>query len=79
MSACGGTHNKPPRMPRPERRKVARPSYEQLMVDVESMSMVAVGRKYGVSDNAVRKWIRWYEYQREMEEWRQQEGGEMAA
>jgi transposase-like protein len=20
-----------------------------------------VGRKYGVSDNAVRKWIRWYE------------------
>jgi transposase-like protein len=25
------------------------------------MSMVAVGRRYGVSDNAVRKWIRWYE------------------
>jgi len=25
------------------------------------MSMLAVGRKYGVSDNAVRKWIRWYE------------------
>jgi hypothetical protein len=34
----------------------------QLMEDVKSMSMVAVGRKYGVSDNAVRKWIRWYEY-----------------
>ncbi len=29
------------------------------------MSLVAVGRKYGVSDNAVRKWIRWYEYERE--------------
>ena len=28
------------------------------------MSICAVGRKYGVSDNAVRKWIRWYEYER---------------
>jgi transposase-like protein len=25
------------------------------------MSWVAVGRKYGVSDNAVRKWLRRYE------------------
>lgn len=65
-----GIHNKGPRDPRPERRKVERPSYEQLMSDVASMSFVAIGRKYGVSDNAVRKWIRWYEYQREMEEWR---------
>jgi transposase-like protein len=31
------------------------------MEDVRTMSFVAVGRKYGVSDNAVRKWIRWYE------------------
>ena len=31
------------------------------MEDVRTMSMLAVGRKYGVSDNAVRKWIRWYE------------------
>jgi transposase-like protein len=29
------------------------------------MSFVAVGRKYGVSDNAIRKWIRWYEYEQE--------------
>jgi transposase-like protein len=36
------------------------------MADVSSMSMLAVGRKYGVSDNAVRKWIRWYEYGREL-------------
>jgi transposase-like protein len=42
---------------------VERPSYEHLMADVQSMSL-AVGRKYGVSDNAVRKWIRWYEYER---------------
>jgi len=27
------------------------------------MSVLAVGRKYGVSDNAVRKWLRWYEAQ----------------
>jgi transposase-like protein len=25
------------------------------------MLYVAVGRKYGVSDNAFRKWLRWYE------------------
>jgi hypothetical protein len=68
-----GTHNKGPRAPRPERRKVERPSYDQLMEDVASMSFLAIGRKYGVSDNAVRKWIRWYEYQREMEEWRARE------
>ena len=43
--------------------KVPRPSYDQLKEDIASMSMVAVGRKYGVSDNAVRKWIRWYEHQ----------------
>lgn len=43
------------------------------MDDLTSMSFVAVGRKYGVTDNAVRKWVRWYEYQREMEEWRRGE------
>ena len=51
-------------VPAPERRKVERPAYEQLMTDVESMGFVAIGRKYGVSDNAIRKWIRWYEYAR---------------
>jgi transposase-like protein len=29
------------------------------------MGYAAVGRKYGVSDNAVRKWVRWYEGERE--------------
>ncbi len=28
--------------------------------------MVAVGRKYGVSDNAVRKWLLWYRQEAEM-------------
>jgi hypothetical protein len=55
-------------VPQPARRKVERPSNDQLVADVNAGSFVAVGRKYGVSDNAVRKWIRWYEYEREMEE-----------
>jgi hypothetical protein len=44
--------------PRPATRKVARPSHDQLKADLAHMSYVAVGRKYGVSDNAVRKWLR---------------------
>lgn len=31
------------------------PSREQLEIDVNSMSMVSVGKKYGISDNAIRK------------------------
>jgi uncharacterized protein YjcR len=43
------------------------------MDDVSSMNFVAIGHKYGVSDNAVRKWIRWYEARIERE--RIDEGG----
>lgn len=39
-------------------RKVVRPTREQLQEDIKSMSWLAIGRKYGVSDNAVRKWAR---------------------
>ena len=53
-------------------RKVERPPYEQLLEEIEATSYVAVGRKYGVSDNAVRKWVRFYEWQGEREE---DEGG----
>jgi hypothetical protein len=42
-------------------RKVERPSYEQLVAELVEMSFVQVGAKYGVSDNAVRKWLRGYE------------------
>jgi hypothetical protein len=42
-------------------RKVERPPYEQLMREIEQTSYLAVGRKYSVSDNAVRKWVRFYE------------------
>lgn len=46
------------------RRKVEWPSYEQLLTDLREMPWVAVGVKYGVSDNAVRKWMRRYEAER---------------
>jgi hypothetical protein len=44
-----------------EARTVARPPYEVLLREIAATSWSAVGRKYGVSDNAVRKWVRWYE------------------
>jgi transposase-like protein len=43
------------------RRKVERPPYEQLMAELAAESYSAVARRYEVSDNAVRKWVRWYE------------------
>lgn len=46
---------------RPDLRKVERPPYEILLNDLSEHSYCAVGRKYGVSDNAVRKWIKMYE------------------
>ena len=62
-----GVHSKGPRDPRPERRKVERPPYEQLIAETTELGFSAVGRKYGVSDNAVRKWIRWYEARRDLD------------
>lgn len=42
-------------------RKTERPPYKQLISDVNDVGYSATGRKYGVSDNAIRKWIRFYE------------------
>lgn len=43
------------------RRKVNRPTKEELIKDKETLkSFVAVGKKYGVSDSAIRKWFKWY-------------------
>lgn len=42
------------------RRKVQRPTSEQLEREIRSMNWTAVGKKYGVTDNAVRKWARYY-------------------
>ncbi len=53
--------------PKPNTLKARRPSYEQLMEEIETLGYVAVGCKYGVSDNAVRKWVRFYRRQMERE------------
>jgi len=42
-------------------RRAVRPPYEQLVAAVRAEGFSAVGRAYGVSDNAIRKWIRRYE------------------
>jgi hypothetical protein len=52
---CGVRHNAP------ALRRVDRPPYEKLVAELETSSFLAVGRKYGVSDNAIRKWLRAYE------------------
>ena len=41
-------------------RKVNRPSKEELNILIHNMSFVKIGEKYGVSDNAVRKWCKAY-------------------
>jgi hypothetical protein len=51
--------------PKTASRKVDRPPYGKLMAEIEATSYCAVGRKYGVSDNAVRKWVRFYEREAE--------------
>ncbi len=42
------------------KRKVERPSKEELEKMLETMPMTQIGLKYGVSDNAVRKWAKSY-------------------
>lgn len=42
-------------------RKVKRPLYKQLCSDVNLFGYSATGRKYGVSDNSIRKWVKFYE------------------
>jgi hypothetical protein len=40
------------------RRKMNRPSKEILLKEIEKTNYCVVGRKYGVSDNAIRKWLK---------------------
>jgi hypothetical protein len=42
-------------------RKTTRPPFEELKIDINMFGYKAVGRKYGVSDNAIRKWMKQYE------------------
>jgi len=41
-----------------ERRKVERPDIELVRQEVAQIGYSAIGRKYGVSDNAIRKWLK---------------------
>lgn len=41
-------------------RTVERPSAEQLLEEVATSSFAAVGRKYNLTDNAIRKWCKTY-------------------
>jgi Zn finger protein HypA/HybF involved in hydrogenase expression len=42
-------------------RKVERPSYEILIKEINELGYLQVGNKYGVSDNAIRKWVKNYQ------------------
>jgi hypothetical protein len=55
---CGVHHNAP------ALRRVERPPEEQLLAEISATSYLAVAGKYGVSDNAIRKWVRAYERER---------------
>lgn len=45
-------------------RKVERPPLDVLIAEINELGFSAVGRKYGVSDNAVRKWLNAYKKQK---------------
>jgi hypothetical protein len=45
---------------RPEPIKSMKPERDQLKEDIRTLPMVQVGKKYFVSDNAVRKWCKTY-------------------
>lgn len=44
-----------------KQRRVGRPSYETLKQEVNELGFVGTGKKYGVSDNSIRKWLKFYE------------------
>jgi hypothetical protein len=58
---CGARARSLVGVPVPTSRRVQRPPHQQLLAEVLEMGYRAVGRKYGVSDTAIRKWLRQYE------------------
>jgi hypothetical protein len=44
-----------------KKRKVIRPSKEELTKLVMEQSLLQIGKQFNVSDNAVRKWCKYYE------------------
>lgn len=49
--------------PRFEKRKVVRPPMEVLLRETKELGFVATGKKYGVTDNSVRKWVKRYKWE----------------
>jgi hypothetical protein len=43
------------------RRKIERPDYNTLIEEVNIFGYVKTSKKYGVSDNAIRKWVKFYQ------------------
>ena len=43
------------------RRKTERPDYNILMTEIENLGYVQTGKKYNVSDNTIRKWVKYYQ------------------
>jgi hypothetical protein len=62
-------------VPRPGARRVDRPPYAQLVRETRAIGFEATGRRYGVTGNAVRKWIRAYEGESELAERARGQGG----
>jgi len=48
----------------PQRRKASRPPHTHLLREIGTLGYAGTGRRYGVSDNAIRKWVRQYERER---------------
>jgi very-short-patch-repair endonuclease/transposase-like protein len=44
-----------------KQRRVERPDYETLKQEVNEFGFLGTGKKYGVSDNSIRKWLKFYE------------------
>lgn len=44
-----------------KRRKVDRPDLKTLLFEINILGYVKTGKKYGVSDNCIRKWVKYYE------------------
>jgi hypothetical protein len=63
-AACGRRYLRNDARPNPKLRRTERPPYEQLLREIADTSFSAVGRAHGVSDNAIRKWVRQYERER---------------
>ena len=62
---CGVRASRNRGVAKPQLRRVERPPYDQLMAEIRASSYLAVGKRYGVSDNAIRKWVRQYEAEQE--------------